>query len=181
MDEILMTYNLDKSLDVFLDNITNNKVENIDCNFVEFIIEKSPSHIKYLDVYYAYFNKHDINIIKNTTNSHGVKLVDYYRNIYKDILDESIKKHIEVFLQSYEMSNNIMHLFIDDYIEETVLEHSLDDEILKMREDISNLKKDMDIILKIKDDINLLKNDIDNIKKVLKKKNKYKKEHINVL
>ena len=171
MEQFLIKYDLDKPLDIFLDNINNNNLCSIDCDFVEFIIEKTQSHIKYLDAYYTYFNKLDIHIIKNTINNRGVKLIDYYYNINLDILDESVKKHVQTFLQSYEMSNNIMKLFDINHTEEVNVDNSLEDEIFKMKQDINILRKDIENILKTKDDINILKEDIDNIKTFLSKKN----------
>ena len=110
--DIYLKIILENSFENLTNELITNKVCKIDCNFIEFIINKSPDQVKYLDIYYNYFNQIDMNIIKNTRNSHNELLINYYRNINIENMTPDTIRHISFFLKTYEITNNIMDLFI---------------------------------------------------------------------
>ena len=116
IDDIYLKNLLSTSLQNFRNELITHKVSKINCNFIDFIINKSPTNISYLNEYYKYFNQIDINIIKNTRNAQDELLIDYYRNINTENMDLDTLNHISFFLKTYEITNNIIDLFSDNFI-----------------------------------------------------------------
>jgi hypothetical protein len=174
IDDVYLINLLEISIENFKNELIRHKVSNINCNFIEFVIYKSPKNIKYLDEYYKYFNDIDINIIKNTRNSQDELLVDFYRNINTEQMDINIINHISFFLKTHEITNNILDLFSDNFIpnnqsfikknvnnlnkiddnsdnsnnSENDLLYQLRCDIYKNKEDIIGIKNDINYILK---------------------------------
>jgi|688.fasta_scaffold226283_2 hypothetical protein len=150
IDDIYFKKILENPFENFTNELITHKVSKIDCNFIEFIINKSPEKVKYLDIYYNYFNQIDMNIIKNTRNSQNQLLIEYYRNINIENIKPETAQHISFFVKRYEITNNIMDLFVDN---------NTDNEIN------NNIDNENDVIFSIKNDINQNKQDIINIRK----------------
>ena len=60
IDDIYLKNLLSTSLQNFRNELITHKVSKINCNFIDFIINKSPTNISYLNEYYKYFNQIDI-------------------------------------------------------------------------------------------------------------------------
>jgi len=159
---------LESSFENFTNELITHKVSKIDCNFIEYIINKCQEKVKYLDIYYNYFNQIDMNIIKNTRNSQNQLLIEYYHNIDIENIKLDTKQHISFFLKTYEITNNIMDLFIDNNTDNVInnnldntIDNTLDNEnnvIISIKNDIDKNKQD---IINIRKEIDNMKNDID--------------------
>jgi hypothetical protein len=162
VDEIYFKKILENSFENFTNELITHKVTKIDCNFIEFIINKYQEKVKYLDIYYNYFNQMDMNIIKNTRNSQNELLINYYQNINIEHMTPFTVQHISFFLKTYEITNNIMDLFNDTYNDTyNDTKNNIDNEndaILSIKNDINKNTQD---IINIRKEIHTMKNDID--------------------
>lgn len=168
IDDTFLKKLLETSVENFKNELITHKVSKINCNFINYIIYETPENIKYLDEYYKYFNQIDINIIKNTRNSQGDLLVDFYQKINQELLDKNTKDHISFFLKTHEITNNIIDLFscnfslnkqninmVEDNSEK--IDENYDQTIYKIKCDIDKNRND---IIEIKHDIEKMQNDI---------------------
>ena len=156
---------LDTSPENFNNELKTHKVNEINCNFIDFIINESPNHISYLDDYYNHFNKIDINIIKKTKNSQDELLIDYYRNIDTQNMEQNTIMHISNFIKTNYITNSIMCLFTNNL----KMNHAVDinnakqldvdekNDILSLRCEINKIKQDM---LKINKEMENMKKDL---------------------
>lgn len=157
---------LDLTIEQFYNQLITNKVHEINCNFIDYIIKNSPQHISYLDEYYKYFYSIDINIIKNAKTLQGEELIVYYCNIDTKNMEEKTYLHISNFIKTNKITNNILNLFkidtenINNKLEEKEKEMniSIKNDFEKNKQDILILKSE---ILDIKRNIEQIKNDND--------------------
>ncbi len=156
---------LDTSLENFNNELIRHKVNEINCNFIDYIINKSPNKIIYLDEYYKHFNKIDINIIKKTKKSHDELLIDYYGNIDTQNMEQNTITHISQFIKTNEITNSIMSLFSNN-LKMNHKEHINNDkqhnineknDILLLKYEINKIKQDM---LKINKEMENMKKDL---------------------
>jgi len=83
----------------------------VDHTLIEFILEKSPKHIKYLDEYYNHFNLIDINIVKKIYMSNSLNIHEYYNQIDLTDKDQDSINHVNNFIRTNKLTNNIFNLF----------------------------------------------------------------------
>jgi hypothetical protein len=149
---------LDTPLENFKNELITHKVNEIDCNFIDYIINQSPNNITYLDEYYTHFNKIDINIIKNTKNSQDELLIDYYCNIDTQNMEQNTIRHISNFIKTNQITNSILNLFTN-HLKTNATEQKVQDknDILSLRCEIDKMRQD---ILKMDEDIKNMKRDL---------------------
>ena len=97
------------------DNIAENLLLNIPDSeaifeYIEYVFNNPIDNIKNLNTLYKILNEYNINILKNIKNDEDRSIIDYYKSREEEIENNELKLHIDNYIKSYNLSNNIFNL-----------------------------------------------------------------------